>query len=101
VPTYEYKCSACEHTYETRESFDAPSRQACPRCGGLAKRLLFPPPIVFKGSGFYVTDSRKGSSHTIGADSGGTGAAPPAAESKNGAGESKPAAASTSTDASA
>jgi len=66
VPTYEYQCTACENRYETREGFDAPSRQPCPKCGGQAKRILFAPPIVFKGSGFYVTDSRKGSSTTVG-----------------------------------
>jgi putative FmdB family regulatory protein len=102
VPTYEYKCSSCDYSYETREGFDAPSRQACPRCGALAKRVLFPPPIVFKGSGFYVTDSRKGSSHTIGADNGGTGAATPETKpSSDGAAESKPAATATSSDAAA
>jgi putative FmdB family regulatory protein len=66
VPNYEYKCTQCENQYETREGFDAPARQPCPKCGGLAKRVLFAPPIVFKGSGFYVTDSRKGSSTTVG-----------------------------------
>ena len=66
MPTYEYQCTACENRYETREGFDAPSRQPCPKCGGQAKRILFAPPIVFKGSGFYVTDSRKGSSTTVG-----------------------------------
>jgi len=66
VPTYEYKCTSCENRYETKEGFDAPSRQPCPKCGGIAKRILFAPPIVFKGSGFYITDSRKGSSVTVG-----------------------------------
>ncbi len=66
MPTYEYKCTSCDNRYETRESFDAPSRQPCPDCGGIAKRILFAPPIVFKGSGFYITDSRKGSSVTVG-----------------------------------
>ncbi len=69
MPTYEYRCTGCDHRYETHEGFDAPARQPCPRCGEVAKRLLFPPPIVFKGSGFYSTDSRKGSSTTIGMDS--------------------------------
>jgi putative FmdB family regulatory protein len=69
VPTYEYRCADCQNRYETREGFDAPSLQACPRCGGRAKRVLFAPPIVFKGSGFYVTDSRKnGDTATIGGD---------------------------------
>jgi putative FmdB family regulatory protein len=66
VPIYEYKCTQCDNRYETREGFDAPARQPCPKCGAEAKRILFPPPIVFKGSGFYITDSRKGSSTTVG-----------------------------------
>ena len=66
MPQYEYKCTQCDNRYETREGFDAPARQPCPKCGGEAKRILFAPPIVFKGSGFYVTDSRKGSSTTVG-----------------------------------
>jgi putative FmdB family regulatory protein len=66
VPQYEYKCTQCDNRYETREGFDAPPRQPCPKCGAEAKRILFAPPIVFKGSGFYVTDSRKGSSTTVG-----------------------------------
>lgn len=98
VPLYDYKCTACEHRYEMREGFDAPSRQKCPVCGGEAKRVLHAPPIVFKGSGFYVTDSRKGSQATVG-DSG-TGAAPPTpapvTKSDNGgSSDSKPAAATT------
>jgi putative FmdB family regulatory protein len=99
VPLYDYKCTACEHHYELREGFDAPPRQKCPVCGSESKRVLHAPPIVFKGSGFYVTDSRKGSQVTVG-DSG-TGAAPPTppAESKSdnggGTGDSKPAAATT------
>jgi putative FmdB family regulatory protein len=59
LPTYEYKCGKCQHQYEKREGFDAPVEQACPVCGGLARRLLHAPGIVFKGSGFYVTDNRK------------------------------------------
>ncbi len=65
MPLYDYKCTTCDHYYEIREGFDAPSLQTCPECGGEAKRLLHPPPIVFKGSGFYITDSRKGSQATL------------------------------------
>jgi putative FmdB family regulatory protein len=65
VPLYDYKCSSCGNQYETREGFDAPSRQPCPKCGAEAKRVLHPPPIVFKGSGFYITDSRKGGQATL------------------------------------
>jgi putative FmdB family regulatory protein len=78
VPTYEYRCADCQNRYETREGFDAPSLQACPRCGGRAKRVLFAPPIVFKGSGFYVTDSRKnGDTATIGGDTSSTSSPTP------------------------
>jgi putative FmdB family regulatory protein len=64
LPTYEYSCSACGYQYEMREGFDAPSLQACPRCGEEARRVLHSPPILFKSSGFYVTDNRKSSSYT-------------------------------------
>ena len=65
MPLYDYKCSSCGNHYEQREGFDAPARQPCPKCGSEAKRVLHPPPIVFKGSGFYITDSKKGDSATI------------------------------------
>ncbi|HZP58108.1 MAG TPA: FmdB family zinc ribbon protein [Dehalococcoidia bacterium] len=57
MPTYEYLCDA-GHRYEKREGFDAPARQKCPSCGKAANRVIQAPPIVFKGSGFYKTDSR-------------------------------------------
>lgn len=59
MPTYEYECLKCSNRYEKREGFDAPSVQRCPKCRGKAQRVIQAPPIVFKGSGFYVTDSRK------------------------------------------
>jgi putative FmdB family regulatory protein len=102
VPTYAYKCTSCDNSYETKEGFDAPARQPCPRCGAVAKRLLFAPPIVFKGSGFYITDSRKGSSATIGAEGSGGGtpsssSTPATSDSgSSSGGDSKPAAAAAS-----
>lgn len=59
MPTYEYRCLDCAHEYEKREGFDAPALQGCPICGGTARRVIHAAPIVFKGSGFYVTDNRK------------------------------------------
>jgi putative FmdB family regulatory protein len=59
LPIYEYQCGQCRHQYEKKEGFDAPVEQACPVCGGLARRLLHAPGIVFKGPGFYVTDNRE------------------------------------------
>jgi putative FmdB family regulatory protein len=69
VPTYEYECAA-GHRYEKREGFDALATQRCAKCRRIARRVLHAPSIVFKGSGFYVTDSRKP------ALSGGEGSAP-------------------------
>ena len=68
MPTYEYRCTSCDHRYELRQGFDAAPLQECPRCGAPAKRVIFPPPIVFKGKGFYATDSRNGSNVTVGMD---------------------------------
>lgn len=59
MPTYEYLCTKCGHLYEKREGFDAPARQPCSRCGAEARRVIHAPPILFKTSGFYVTDNRK------------------------------------------
>ena len=59
MPIYEYRCGLCGHQYEKKEGFDAPVEQACPECGGVTRRLLQVPGIVFKGPGFYVTDNRK------------------------------------------
>ncbi|HLF71333.1 MAG TPA: FmdB family zinc ribbon protein [Dehalococcoidia bacterium] len=95
MPLYDYKCTACSNRFELRQGFDAAPRQPCPECGQEAKRVLYPPPIVFKGSGFYITDSRKGSSATLG-DSGPDSATMTAPvkkdDSKPAATESKPAA---------
>ena len=60
MPKYDYRCSA-GHQYEKREGFDAPAVQACQVCGVEARRVLTPPAIVFKGSGWYATDSRSSS----------------------------------------
>lgn len=59
MPIYEYQCSKCSNNYDKKEGFDAPPQQKCPKCGGKAQRVIQAPPIVFKGSGFYKTDSRK------------------------------------------
>jgi putative FmdB family regulatory protein len=64
LPTYEYCCSGCSYQYERREGFDAPPSQSCPRCGEEARRVLHAPPILFKASGFYATDNRKGSGYS-------------------------------------
>jgi putative FmdB family regulatory protein len=60
MPTYEYKCDECENTFEEMHGIDD-RVQSCPRCGGKVRRLFHPVGIIFKGSGFYKTDSRASS----------------------------------------
>ena len=60
MPTYEYECTKCNHAFEEEAPITAPPRQRCPRCRGKVQRLISGGSgIVFRGSGFYVTDSRR------------------------------------------
>lgn len=63
MPTYDYECDACEHTFELFQAISAPVQKKCPKCGKLKLRRLFGTggAIVFKGSGFYKTDYRSDS----------------------------------------
>ena len=63
MPTYDYECDACGHTFELFQSYSAPVEKKCPECGKLKLRRLFGTgaAIVFKGSGFYQTDYRSDS----------------------------------------
>jgi putative FmdB family regulatory protein len=58
MPLYEYKCKACGLRFERRQHFSDDPVQECPECGGEVVRLIQPAGIIFKGSGFYVTDNR-------------------------------------------
>ena len=58
MPTYSYACTACEHRFDTKQSFTDPSLTDCPECAGRLRKLFAPVGVVFKGSGFYRTDSR-------------------------------------------
>ncbi len=64
MPAYDYKCNACGHRFEERQSFYADPVAACPLCESAASRQFVAVPIVFKGSGFYVNDYGKSSSYT-------------------------------------
>lgn len=59
MPIYEYQCASCGAVTDIKHGFKETTSEACPQCGGALKRLFNPAGIVFKGSGFYVTDSRK------------------------------------------
>lgn len=58
MPTYEYKCEA-EHEFEVFQSFTDKAIDTCPECGAPARKVYSNVGIVFKGSGFYKTDSQK------------------------------------------
>ena len=56
MPTYVYQCKACEHQFETIQKMTDDPIKICPECKGEVARILFPPGIVFKGSGFHIND---------------------------------------------
>lgn len=60
MPIYEYECSLCHFHFERRQRFDEEPVAICPKCQGKARRVLHSIPVIFKGSGFYITDNRKG-----------------------------------------
>jgi putative FmdB family regulatory protein len=69
VPTYDYQCRSCKHTIEVIHSMLEEGPATCQRCGGQLRRVMFPAGIIFKGSGFYKTDSRSSDSRSSGAES--------------------------------
>ena len=60
MPIYEYECALCYCHFERKQRFDEEPVAMCPQCQGQARRILHSIPVIFKGSGFYITDSRKG-----------------------------------------
>lgn len=59
MPTYEYTCRDCGHTFEIVQSMWDEALTMCPECGGSLRKVFAPPAISFKGSGFYATDHGK------------------------------------------
>lgn len=59
MPTYQYRCTVCQHDFEVMQSFSDAAIESCPLCQGLVRKQFSNVGVVFKGSGFYRTDSRK------------------------------------------
>jgi len=59
MPVYQYQCTCCNYEFDVKQSFNDESTASCPKCHNGARRLFKPVPIIFKGSGFYVTDSAR------------------------------------------
>jgi putative FmdB family regulatory protein len=91
MPTYEYECKSCGHTFEIFQSMKEDSLKDCPKCGKEIRRLINGGSgVIFKGSGFYVTDKKAGaaagkSSAAAAADAASAKAAKPDAAAKDGA----------------
>jgi putative FmdB family regulatory protein len=62
MPTYSYKCAECGHAFDIHQSFSDDALTACPECGGPLRKVFGAVGVTFKGSGFYRTDSRSGTS---------------------------------------
>lgn len=58
MPVYEYECENCTYRFELKLSFTDSSTIDCPKCRSNTKRIFTAVPVIFKGSGFYVTDNR-------------------------------------------
>ncbi len=78
MPTYEYECDSCGHTFELFQRFSDEPAKTCQKCGGPVRRVFSPVGIIFKGTGWYSTDNRKT----------GTGGTTKARASANGNGKS-------------
>jgi putative FmdB family regulatory protein len=61
VPTYSYACTECGHRFDAVQAFTDEALRVCPQCSGKLRKLFSSVGVVFKGSGFYRTDSRAGS----------------------------------------
>jgi putative FmdB family regulatory protein len=73
VPTYQYACTECGHAFDQFQSFSDEALTECPECGGRLRKVFNAVGVVFKGSGFYRTDSRSSTTATSPAASSGSG----------------------------
>jgi putative FmdB family regulatory protein len=59
MPIYQYVCDECGFEFERMQSFHDAPLDTCPECGGSVRRVISPVGVIFKGSGWYITDSRR------------------------------------------
>ncbi len=81
MPTYEYACTECGHQFEAFQSFSEDALTECPECKGAVQKVYSNVGVVFKGSGFYKTDSRTSNSPTTPAPTAAPTPTPPPASS--------------------
>ena len=89
MPTYGYRCEKCGEEFDVWQRMSDEAGAACPVCGSGSRRLFYPAGIVFKGSGFYKTDSRSASGGS--GSGGGTDSTAPSTTTANGTAPASPA----------
>jgi putative FmdB family regulatory protein len=92
VPKYQYQCKDCGEALEIQQSFTDDALTVCPNCGGDLRKVFNAVGVVFKGSGFYKTDSRSGSSSASTSGSSSAAASTSGDSAKSSSSDSKPAA---------
>ena len=73
MPTYSYACTECDNRFDAVQAFTEDALTTCPQCSGRLRKLFNSVGVVFKGSGFYRTDSREASKSAVASDSGSSG----------------------------
>ncbi len=81
MPTYSYACTECDNTFDMVQAFTDDTMTECPKCEGRLRKLFGKVGVVFKGSGFYRTDSREQSKNGNSKSSGSGGASSSTSES--------------------
>lgn len=89
MPTYVYKCIENEHIFEKKQRFSDPPIAECPECGSTVRKLINSVGVVFKGSGFYVTDNRGSNSAAPSTKKSDSGEGAAKAENGSGSAETK------------
>lgn len=80
MPMYDYQCDQCGYRFEARQSFHDDPLTECPKCSGAIHRVIHSAGIIFKGSGWFVTDNRKSEPATSDVSSASSESAPAAAD---------------------
>lgn len=96
MPTYQYACTECDHAFEQVQSFSDASLTECPQCQGRLRKVYNAVGVVFKGSGFYRTDSRSSTTSSTSGSSSSSSDSGSSGSSSSGSGEKASTAAASS-----
>lgn len=84
MPTYSYACTECDNRFDAVQAFTEDALTTCPKCSGRLRKLFNSVGVVFKGSGFYRTDSRESSKSSVPGESGSSGSEKSGSEKSSG-----------------